>query len=111
METIAAVKALSALAQDTRLAAMRLLIRQGTKGMAAGTIAESLDVVPSTLSHHLNALAHAGLVRSWRVDRHIYYAADLETMRRLIALLTEDCCRDSGCGCGDLARAMDFCGS
>lgn len=110
-ETAAVIEALSALAQETRLAALRLLIRQGARGLAAGAIAEALGVAPSTLSHHLGILGNAGLVRSWRVERNIFYAADLEAMRRLLAFLTEDCCRESGGTCGDLTRAADFCKS
>ena len=50
MKTAEAVKALAALAQDTRLAIYRLLVQQGPAGLPAGTIAERLDVPAATLS-------------------------------------------------------------
>ena len=40
MKTAQAVKALAALAQDTRLAIYRLLVQRGPGGLAAGAIAE-----------------------------------------------------------------------
>ena len=39
MKSPQAVRALAALAQDTRLAIYRLLVQQGPTGLAAGTIA------------------------------------------------------------------------
>ena len=88
MEINRAVDALAALAQETRLAAFRLLVQAGANGLAAGEIAERLAVPSSTLSFHLKELDRAGLVRSWRVQRQIRYAADYEGMRRLLTFLT-----------------------
>ena len=94
MDTPEALRALAALANPTRLAAFRLLIRQGPDGLPAGEIAEQLAVVPSTLSPHLAQLERAGLVNSWRAQRHIFYAASIEGTRRLLSFLTEQCCQD-----------------
>src|SRR6266545_3889357 len=51
-------------------------------------------------------LERAGLLRSWRIERHIYYAVDIEGTRRLVAFLTEDCCRGHPeiCGYGGTCR-------
>jgi len=100
MEHIAAVAAFSALAQEHRLAVFRLLVREGPNGLPAGEIAERIAVPPSTLSHHLAHLERAGLLRSWRVERRIFYAVDVEGTRRLIAFLTEDCCQGRPEICG-----------
>ena len=62
MEIKEAVAALSALAQDTRLAVFRLLVREGSGGLSAGEVAASLGVTPATLSFHLAQLEHAGLL-------------------------------------------------
>ena len=37
-------------------------------------------------------LERARLLRSWRVQRQIYYAVDICGTRQLIAYLTEECC-------------------
>jgi ArsR family transcriptional regulator len=44
------------------------------------------------MSHHLGLLERAGMLRSWRVARQVFYAADFEGMRGLIGYLAEDCC-------------------
>jgi DNA-binding transcriptional ArsR family regulator len=100
MESKLAVEAFSALAQEHRLAVFRLLVREGPGGLPAGEIAERIAVPPSTLSHHLAHLERAGLLRSWRVERRIFYAVDVEGTRRLIAFLTEDCCQGRPEMCG-----------
>ena len=104
METRDAVEALSALAQEHRLAVFRLLVCEGPNGLRAGEIAERVAVPPSTLSHHLAHLERAGLLRSWRVERRIFYAVDIEGTRRLVTFLTEDCCRGRPDMCGYASR-------
>mgnify|MGYP001205336653 CR=1 FL=1 len=109
MEEKRAVEAFAALAQEHRLAVFRLLVREGPSGLPAGKIAARIAVPPSTLSHHLAHLERAGLLRSWRVERRIFYAIDVEGTRRLLTFLTEDCCQghpeicgyDKGGGCRD----------
>lgn len=109
METKQATSALAALAHQTRLQVFRLLVKQGPGGLPAGQIAEHLSVVPPTLSAHLAQLERAGLVRSWRVERWIYYAVDVDGTRRLLRYLTEDCCQGSPELCGELLAAGTVC--
>lgn len=92
MEIKAAVTALAALAQETRLAAYRVLVAAGESGLAAGEIAAQLGVPPATLSFHLKELAHAGLVKSRNAGRFVIYAADYAVMTGLIGFLSEACC-------------------
>jgi ArsR family transcriptional regulator len=92
METKAAVGALGALSQETRLAIFRLLVRAGPAGVPAGKVAAELDVPPATLSFHLTQLARVGLVRSRQQGRFVIYTADFAAMTALLAYLTEDCC-------------------
>jgi len=92
MDTNMAVSALGALAQEHRLALFRLLVQAGEDGMAAGAIAEALNVPNSSLSFHLATLSKAGLVRQERRHRSIIYRADYGAMNGLVAYLMENCC-------------------
>lgn len=109
MDTKLAVTAFSALAHDTRLRVFRLLVKEGPDGLPAGEIAKELAVAPPTMSSHLAQLERSGLVRSWRVERRIFYAVEVEGTRRLLRYLTEDCCRGRPELCGDLLVASAVC--
>ena len=92
MDSTTAVRALGALAQETRLDAFRLLVQAGPGGQPAGMLGETLGVPATTLSFHLAQLLHAGLVTQRRAGRHLIYAADFTTMNFLLSFLTENCC-------------------
>lgn len=92
MNQAAAIGALGALAQETRLAVFRRLVAEGAIGLSAGALARALNVAPPTLSFHLNHLAAAGLVRGRRDGRQIFYAIDVAAVRALLGFLVEDCC-------------------
>lgn len=87
------MRALAALAQDTRLAIYRLLVQQGPEGLAAGAIADRLDLPAPTLSFHLKELANAGLIEPTQDGRFVYYSARYDRMNGLLAYLTENCCQ------------------
>jgi DNA-binding transcriptional ArsR family regulator len=93
METSDAVAALAALAQDNRLDIFRLLVQAGPDGLAAGRVAEALDLAPNTLTFHFDRLRVAGLVTVRRDGRSMIYAARYETMNGLLAFLTANCCQ------------------
>src|SRR5258707_5188869 len=97
MEMIVAVAALSALAQESRLAMFRLLVQAGPDGMAAGEVAEALDLAPNTLTFHFDRLRMAGLVTVRREGRSMIYAAQFDRMNALVAFLTENCCGGAPC--------------
>jgi DNA-binding transcriptional ArsR family regulator len=97
MDTKNALIALSALAQDSRLAVFRLLITVGPSGMAATKIAEHLGIASSSLSFHLKELSHAGLVTARQDGRYVIYAANFDVMNALIGFLTENCCGGNPC--------------
>jgi ArsR family transcriptional regulator len=97
METKAAVKALAALAQESRLAIFRALIQAGTDGLSAGRIAEATGIAPSSLSFHLKELTHANLADSRQEGRFIIYSARYATMEELVGYLTENCCGGAPC--------------
>ena len=93
METSTALRALSALAQDTRLRVFRLLVEHGPVGLAAGEIGRQLGLPPATLSFHIKELANAQLVSARQQGRSIRYATEFAAMRNLVAYLSENCCR------------------
>ncbi|HYD96012.1 MAG TPA: metalloregulator ArsR/SmtB family transcription factor [Noviherbaspirillum sp.] len=97
MQTKEAIAALGALAQESRLAVFRMLVRAGPGGMAASKIAEQLGIPPSSLSFHLKELAHAGLAVPRQEGRFIIYAANFDVMNALVGYLTENCCNGNSC--------------
>lgn len=92
MNSIQAVRALAALAHETRLALFRMLVEQGPEGLSAGVIAERLGVPPSSLTFHVQHLHRAGLVTQRRLSRQVIYSADFTAMNGLVGFLTENCC-------------------
>jgi DNA-binding transcriptional ArsR family regulator len=92
MKKAAAIAALAALAQDTRLDIFRLLVQKGPEGLAAGEIGARLGQPSPTMSFHLNQLRFAGLITSRRESRSIIYGANFKAMTGLLAYLTENCC-------------------
>jgi DNA-binding transcriptional ArsR family regulator len=92
-----AVKALGALAQETRLAVFRLLVAKGPQGLTAGKIAEALDILPATLSFHFKELSAAGLIEARMESRFIFYSARFDRMNELVAFLTANCCGGNPC--------------
>ena len=83
---------MAALAQETRLAIFRLLVRSGPTGASAGAIADALSIPAPTLSFHLKELERSGLIGQRRESRSLFYAARYDGMRDLLAFLMEDCC-------------------
>lgn len=96
METINAVAALAAIAQESRLAVFRLRpgrpCRHGRR-----KISEAAGIPPSSLSFHLKELAHAGMVTSRQEGRFVIYEANFSTATNLVAFLTENCCGGQVC--------------
>jgi ArsR family transcriptional regulator len=105
MESIKAVAALAALAQETRLAIFRLLVEAGPTGQSVGEIGAELKAAPATLSFHLKELTHAGLIVARQDGRYIFYSANFEHMKDLLGFLTENCCARDGLSCAATPKA------
>jgi DNA-binding transcriptional ArsR family regulator len=103
MELTDATQALAALAQETRLALFRRLVRAGAAGLPAGALADALGVAAPTLSFHLKELKHAGLVHVEREGRTLRYRPDFAAMSALLGFLTENCC-EGAAACAPAAR-------
>ncbi len=99
MKSIDVVESLAALAQESRLAIFRMLIRRGPEGYTPTQLGEKLAVASPTLSFHLKELQRAGLIDVRRDGRFLYYRPNFVHMNQLVGFLTENCCAlaDQGC--------------
>ena len=102
METKAALKALAALSQDTRLAIFRFLVERGPDGAFAGNIAESLGIAGATLSFHLKEMTHAELLDSTSEGRFVRYKANLAVVQDVVNYLTDNCCAGDPSKCAPI---------
>lgn len=89
-----AAQGFSAMGSEARLAVLRALVRAGHPGMTVGDIQERTGIAPSTLAHHLKALAAGGLVEQEKVGRTVVNRARFETLRALAQLILTECCAD-----------------
>lgn len=101
--------ALAALGHDARLEIFRALVRAGEAGLPIYAIQERLGGMPrSTLAHHLQMLVQADLVSQRKLGAEVLTTASYETVRSLVAYLTDECCVDaSAATCAEEARATD----
>jgi DNA-binding transcriptional ArsR family regulator len=104
-----AVNAFAALAQETRLRIVRLLVEAGPHGLAAGAVAERVGASPSNMSFHLKELERAGLVQSRRSARSIVYSAELPALSGLVQFLMRDCCQGHPEVCAPAVAALATC--
>ncbi|QBQ55046.1 ArsR/SmtB family transcription factor [Nitrosococcus wardiae] len=99
MDIKTAIKALAALAQETRLRAFKMLVEAGPKGLSAGVMSERLGVPQNTLSFHLSHLNNAGITQSRKEGRSIIYSAHFQFTRELIRFMVENCCQADTVSC------------
>jgi ArsR family transcriptional regulator len=81
-----------AMGSEPRLAILRLLLAAHPEGMVVGEMQSELGIPASTLSHHLEKLRAQELVRVRRDRQFLWYAADTETLGRLLEFLYQECC-------------------
>ncbi len=92
MEINQASEAFAALSQNMRLSALKTLLKAGENGLLAGELASKLGARPNTLSANLTILTNAGLIVRNREGRNIRYIANMNSIRRLLGFLLQDCC-------------------
>ncbi|GAB3359531.1 metalloregulator ArsR/SmtB family transcription factor [Giesbergeria sinuosa] len=97
MDEAQVVRALGALAQETRLRLFRLLVVAGPQGLTPSSMAECLGASATVLSFHLKELHAAGLVQVQRQGRHQIYRAAIASMNELLSYLTAHCCQGEAC--------------
>ena len=91
------IRALAALAQQSRLQIFRQLVVAGPDGMTPSRLSEALDVPATALSFHLKELTHANLITQERDGRNLIYRADFACMNDVLAYLTAHCCEGTAC--------------
>jgi len=104
-----AINSFAALAQETRLRIVRLLVKAGPNGLAAGSVGEAVGASSSNVSFHLSQLEQAGLIRSRREARSIIYTANYPELSGLIQFLMRDCCQGHPEVCAPAATALASC--
>jgi len=100
MELSDAIAGFSALSQETRLESLKILVKAGPSGIAAGELADTLGASAPTMSFHLKELTAAGLAISRKEGRSVIYAANYGGVRALIDFLMADCCQGDRRLCG-----------
>src|ERR1700722_10987353 len=92
MKSSEAVESLAALAQESRLALFRLLVKRGPEGFTPSQLTDKLEVPGPTLSFHLKELQRAGLIEARREGRFLFYSPNFSRMNELVGFLTDNCC-------------------
>jgi DNA-binding transcriptional ArsR family regulator len=82
----------AAIGAEPRLRIMRLLLSAHPDGLVVGEIQTELGIPGSTLSHHLEKLRQQDLVSVRREGTFLWYTANAEALRRLLAVLYAECC-------------------
>ncbi|HWP80644.1 MAG TPA: metalloregulator ArsR/SmtB family transcription factor [Candidatus Acidoferrum sp.] len=83
MEELAALRAL---ADETRLSIVRLLLR---RNYCLRALAEALTLTPGAVSQHVKVLREAGLLEATRQGYFMHYEVNRGALRSLSARLTE----------------------
>lgn len=92
METVKAVEVFEALASESRLEVFRLLVKNAPEGLVVGEIVKEVQIPATTLSFHLKAILHAGLITMEKEGRYLRYRANIPLMDDLVLFLTSECC-------------------
>ena len=81
-----------ALATESRLRIMQLLLAAHPEGIVAGEIQAELGISNSNLSHHLDKLKNENLVRVNREGTFLRYTANIDAIEELLSFLYAECC-------------------
>lgn len=95
MKLDTAANILAKIGNPTRLKIVRLLVRAGDEGMPVGMIQKKLNIPGSTLTHHINHLKSAGVIRQQRRQATLICKMEFDLLRNLVDYLTEECCADA----------------
>lgn len=84
----------AALAHASRIAVLRNLLERGPRGRNFGELAKALEMSPSTLTHHLREMEHAGVLRREVMGRKTRLILELDVLDGAVTHLRHLCCLD-----------------
>ena len=85
------VEQFKALGNDARVQILKLLVQVGNEGLVVGEIQKSLNIPPSTLSHHIDKLSRVGLIRTLREKQFIRCVPNGEAVEELMKFFMSEC--------------------
>lgn len=83
---------LSAMGTEPRVRILRLLLSAYPEGMVVGDIGAELEILNSTLLHHLEKLKNEDLVKVRREGTFLWYSANTAALQELLCFLYAQCC-------------------
>lgn len=95
-DVVSSAQRFAALGAVPRVRILRLLLAAHPQGLNVGDLQGELKIPGSTLSHHLEKLKNENLVTVRRDRQFLWYAANTEVLKELIAFLYAECCSRSG---------------
>ena len=95
-DVVSSAHRFAALGAEPRLRILRLLLTAHPEGLNVSNLQEELDIPGSTLSHHLEKLKNEDLVTVRRDRQFLWYAANTEVLKEMMAFLYAECCSRSG---------------
>lgn len=91
------IMAFDALGNETRLAIFRLLVKNSKNGLNQGSLAEKMGNMPrTTLSFHIGLLENAGLCKSEKIGKSVFYKPCCCLIKEIARFLLADCCEENG---------------
>jgi len=94
MNWTVAAEGFSAMGSGARLQVLRALVRAGEAGLTVGDIQARTGMAPSTLAHHLKALAAGGVVEQEKQGRTVINRASYDRLAALAQFILCECCAD-----------------
>jgi len=102
-------KALKAIADDTRLKMVTLLLQQN---YCVRALSRKLDLSESAVSQHIRVLKEAGLLIGVKKGYYMHYDVDRSTLHKLsskieeLAAIEREVCNPENAGCESFERKM-----
>ncbi len=84
-------EALAALGHESRLKAVLYIAERPDEPICASTLCRYLEIPHNKLNFHTAKLKEAGLLKSERKGREIYYSLNIELIDKVFRFMMQDC--------------------